>query len=149
MGKKVNITLTVSASALYNANPQPTTPSQLNPYCSLSDDNNGSSSDGTPENFQSNVYINNDVKWDGNTNDSGYSIAIESVSYESVNNDTNFFPTIILGGTGGRNGTVTSKVNNNQSLAGKLDVYQITFRVYAQGNNYLTYSIDPKLSGNN
>ena len=79
MSKKVTITLTVNASALYAlVNP---TQDQIDINCSLSDDNGGSSPDGKIEDFQSNVYINQDVRWQGATNDPGYSVAITSIVY--------------------------------------------------------------------
>ena len=143
MGKKVTITLTVNASALWAlTNPNQT---QIDAECSLSDDNSGSSSSNI-ENFESEVYINNDVKWQGETNDSGYSVAITSIVYEAgVNNDVNFFDNTTINGTGGRTGNVTAKVKNDSNLLNKLDVYTINFSIYNSGNSSKPFSIDPKL----
>lgn len=145
MGKKVTITLNVNASALYAlVNP---TQSQIDNCCSLSDDNAGSSPNQKIEDFESTVYINNDVKWQGETVDSGYSVAITSIVYEpNVNNDVDFFDSPTINGTGGRTGNVTAKVKNDPNLLNKLDVYTINFSVYASGNNSKPFHIDPKLS---
>ena len=145
MAKKVTITLSVNASILYAlASP---TQAQIDNESSLSDDNAGNSPNQQIENFTSNVYVNNDVKWQGETVDSGYSVAITSIVYEATGTDVNFFDSTTIDGTGGRTGNVTAKVKNDSGLVNKLDVYTINFRVYASGNNYKSFSIDPKLQG--
>ena len=146
MGKKVEITLNVQASSLYGmSNPSQ---SDIDGKCSLSDDNSGSSPNGTLEDFLSNVYINQDVKWKGLTVDQGYSVAIDSIVYERQSNDVNFFDTTTIGGTGGRSGNVTAKVKNDPSLANQIDNYTINFSVYDDGNSSKSFSIDPKLAAN-
>ncbi|MNE12953.1 hypothetical protein D3C80_1057760 [compost metagenome] len=146
MGKKVEITLNVQASSLYGmSNPSQ---SDIDGKCSLSDDNSGSSPNGTLEDFLSNVYINQDVKWKGLTVDQGYSVAIDSIVYERQSNDVNFFDTTTIGGTGGRSGNVTAKVKNDSSLANQIDQYTINFSVYDDGNSSKSFSIDPKLAAN-
>lgn len=146
MGKKVEITLNVQASSLYGmSNPSQ---SDIDGKCSLSDDNSGSSPNGTLEDFLSNVYINQDVKWKGLTVDQGYSVAIDSIVYERQSNDVNFFDTTTIGGTGGRSGNVTAKVKNDSSLVNQVDQYTINFSVYDDGNSSKSFSIDPKLAAN-
>lgn len=146
MGKKVEITLNVQASSLYGmSNPSQ---SDIDGKCSLSDDNSGSSPNGTLEDFLSNVYINQDVKWKGLAVDLGYSVAIDSIVYERQSNDVNFFDTTTIGGTGGRSGNVTAKVKNDSSLVNQIDQYTINFSVYNDGNSSKSFSIDPKLAAN-
>ncbi len=148
MAKKVNITLTVQVNNLLAlVNP---TQAQIESYCSLSDDNGGSNQGGGGiETFLSNVYINNDVKWVGATNDQGCSVSIDSIVYESEDGDTDFFTSTNVGGTGGRSGNVTATVKNDPNLAGQLDIYTINFTAYPQGNGgEASFHIDPKLQGN-
>ena len=148
MGKKVKITLTVEASALY-ALQAPVSQADVDAKSGLEDDNSGSSpGNGTIENFTSTVYLNNDVQWVGevkykNGVDQGYNVAITSIVYES---DDNFFNNTTLNGTGGRSGNVTSKVKDEDSLQGKTDTYTINFSVYPKGSgDPKPFSIDPKL----
>ena len=146
MGKKVEIVLTVQASSLYTMNnPSPT---DIDLKCSLSDDNSGSSSNGTLMDFLSQVYINQDVKWKGLTNDQGYSVAIDSIVFESEPNDVNFFDTLTIHGTGGRSGNATAKVKNDSNLIHKRDKYTLNFSIYTDGNSSKSFQIDPKLAAN-
>ena len=149
MAKPVVITLTVQANSLYGMN-QPTQ-SDIDSKCSITDDNFGSSPNGgTIENFLSNVYINQNVKWIGNTNDQGYSVSIDSIVYEPLSNDVNFFDNGTIYGSGGRSGNVNANIKNDQNLANQLDVYTINFSVYNSSNNGTpkSFSIDPKLAAN-
>jgi hypothetical protein len=150
MGKPVTITLTVEAYKLYN--------DQLTVLnaCTLSDDNAGSSPDGTCGNFTSNVYLNNNVKWVGktkdNTTDQGYDVAITSVVYIADPTDVDFFDLATLPGSGGRKGNVNGNVKNDRELVGQHDSYKINFDIYPPANSSLpkkSYPIDPKLQGNN
>ena len=146
MGKKVEIVLTVQASSLYAmSNPSPT---DIDLKCSLSDDNSGSSSNGTLMNFLSKVYLNQDVKWKGVTNDQGYSVAIDSIVFEPESSDVNFFDTSTIHGTGGRSGNATAKVKNDSNLIDKHDKYTLNFSVYANGNSSKSFQIAPKLAAN-
>ena len=146
MGKKVEIVLTVQASSLYAmSNPSPT---DIDLKCSLSDDNSGSSSNGTLMNFLSKVYLNQDVKWKGVTNDQGYSVAIDNIVFEPEPNDVNFFDTLTIHGTGGRSGNATAKVKNDSNLIHKRDKYTLNFSVYTDGNSFKSFQIDPKLAAN-
>ena len=146
MGKKVVIALTVDASSLYAMN----NPSQedIDNACSLSDDNSGKSSNGTLKDFLSNVYLNQDVRWIGVTNDKDYSIAVDSIFNEPESPNMDFFDTTTIYGTGGRSGNVTAKVKNDSNLVHKLDKYTINFSVYANGDSSKSFHIDPKLAAN-
>ena len=146
MGKKVVIALTVQASSLYAMS----NPSQedIDNACSLSDDNAGRSQNGTLKDFLSNVYLNQDVRWVGLTNDNGYSVAIDSIFNEPESRDLNFFDATTIYGTGGRSGNATAKVKNDSNLVHKLDKYTINFSVYADGNSSKSFHIDPKLAAN-
>lgn len=146
MGKKVEIVLTVQASSLYTMNNPSATDIDLK--CSLSDDNSGSSSNGTLMDFLSQVYINQDVKWEGLTNDQGYSVAIDNIVFEPEPNDVNFFDTLTIHGTGGRSGNATAKVKNDSNLIHKRDKYTLNFSVYTDGNSSKSFQIDPKLAAN-
>lgn len=118
---------------------------QIDSYCTLADDNSGRSANGTLESFQSNVFVNNNVRWNGYTADQGYWVAIDSIVYES---DTNIFDNGTITGTGGKTGNALAIVNNNPGLNGKIDVYTINFSVYGSGNSQKSFSIDPKLQAN-
>ncbi|MFV8337665.1 hypothetical protein ACNQGL_00180 [Flavobacterium sp. LB3P21] len=146
MAKPVVITLTVQAATLYGMN-DPSQP-QIDSCCRLSDDNSGRSQNGTLEDFKSYVFINNNVKWVGVSRDSGYSVAIDSIDYESKSNDVNFFDNATIYGSGGRSGNASANVKNDPSLLGTLDIYNINFSVYDSGNSSKTFSIDPKLAIN-
>jgi len=141
MGKKVNITLTVQASGLYGMSSP--TQAQVDSQCSISDDNSGSSPNGTLEDFQSNVYNENDVKWIGSSNDSGFAVAITSI----VSKSGSIFDTTTLNGSGGRSGNVEGKVKKNAPNK-QIDTYTINFSVFDSGNVSKPFSIDPKLISN-
>lgn len=144
MAKPVVITLTVEASTLFNlVSP---TQAQIDTCCSLSDDNGGS---GSPiENFTSTVFIDKNVKWKGETPDRGFSIAIDSIAYESKGADVNFFDVSIIPGSGGRSGNANANVKKDDGLKGKMDVYTLNFKVYDSGINFKPFPIDPKLAIN-
>jgi hypothetical protein len=146
MAKSVVITLTVKTASLYGMSAP--SQSQVNSCCTLSDDNLGSSSNGTLEDFKSKVFINNNVRWIGVSSDSGYSVAIDSLVYESKSNDVNFFENATINGTGGRSGNASANVKNDPNLVNELDIYTINFSVYNFGNLYKSFSIDPKLAIN-
>lgn len=141
MGKKVNITLTVQASSLYGMSSP--TQSQIDSQCSMSDDNSGSSSNGTLEDFLSNVYNDNDVKWIGVTSDSGFTVAITSI----VSKSGSIFDSTTLPGSGGRSGNVVGKVKKDAPNK-QIDTYTINFSVFDSGNASKPFSIDPKLAAN-
>lgn len=146
MAKPVVITLTVRTAVLYGMNtPSPT---QVDSCCALSDDNSGSSPNGTLEDFQSKVFINNNVRWVGVSSDRGFSVAIDSIVYKPESSDVNFFDNATINGTGGRSGNASANVKNNPNLMNQLDIYTINFSVYDSGNSFKGFSIDPKLAIN-
>ncbi len=100
------------------------------------------------EDFLSNVYLNQDVRWNGVTNDNGYSVTIDSIFNEPESRDLNFFDVTTIYGTGGRSGNATAKVKNDSNLVHKLDKYTINFSVYADGRSSKSFHIDPKLAAN-
>lgn len=157
MGQKVTITLTVGAANLHAiAIP---TKNDIENNTSLTDDNSGSSLDGTNENFISEVFLDNDVRWVGTTNDPGYVIEIQSVVYEPVNKgiSVDFFNIPVITGTGRKHGFVEAKVRNDNSLVGQQYCYYINFRIhilggcmafFGWGKTLGPFEIDPKLKGN-
>lgn len=142
----VTITLNVQANTLWNI-PNPTQ-AQIDGCCSLSDDNNGNSPNGTIEDFTSQVNVNQNVRWVGVSADNGYTVAINSISYENDGTDVDIFNNPIIGGSGGRSGNVNANVQNNNSLVGLHDDYTISFSIYDTPTNSKTYPIDPKLQVN-
>ncbi len=158
MGQKVNITLTVEAANLHAiANP---TKTDIENNTMMTDDNSGLSIDGTNENFISEVFIDNEVRWVGVTNDPGYAITIHSVVFEATNkgSSVDFFKAPVLNGGGKRYGYVQAKVRNDQNLVGKFHCYYINFKIHVLGGCFLfgmglgrvlgPFEIDPKLKGN-
>ncbi|WMI67344.1 hypothetical protein [Mangrovimonas sp. YM274] len=151
MSKKVTITLTVQASALYGLDDP--TKTEVESKCELTDDNSGTSSNGI-EDFTSQVYVDHDVKWEGEVKypdgvDKDYSIAIYSIDYNSnVNNNVNFFDESIISGGNSRNATVKKKVKDDSSLVNKIDDYTINFRIFKTADDYKAFSVDPKLQAN-
>lgn len=146
MAKPVVITLTVQTAILYGIN-APSQP-QVDDNCALADDNSGSSPNGTLEDFESNVFIDSNVRWVGVAKDSGYSVAIDSIVYKSKSNSVNFFDNTTVHGTGGRSGNVSAKTKNDPNLNHRLDIYTINFSIYSSGNSSKSFSIDPKLAIN-
>ncbi len=145
MGKPVNITLSVGASALYNANPQPSNQTELDTYCSLLDNNNGAIPPGeTLNDFTSQVYLQQRVTWlINNSGNDNYQVKILSV----VNSSTPpfFNPNTISAPQGG-----AASVNGTCNVSSGSDTYTINFRVTKpdpQGGSK-DYSLDPKLGGN-
>ncbi|MDH3699375.1 MAG: hypothetical protein OEQ81_11970, partial [Flavobacteriaceae bacterium] len=96
MGKTVIITLGVDARALYTAYPPSSTAptqTQLDPYCHMNDDNDGSIQPpgGTVNDFTSQVYKGNTVRWRINRHDAsaGGSYTVKIISI--VNNSSPAF----------------------------------------------------------
>lgn len=158
MGKKVKIELLVAAADLWPIdNP---TPEQYNEHCGLKDDNGGCAPGGQLENFQSLVFIDNNVEWSGTSismdsskhisKNNDFTIEIVSIAHESIGGDKNFFDETITQGPGGPNAKVTAKVKNNPALLATLDVYTINFKIHKKSDGrFKLYSIDPKLQGHN
>lgn len=146
MAKPVVITLTVQAADLYAMNSP--LQAQIDGCCTLSDDNSGSSANGTLEDFQSSVFLNNNVRWNGVSSDQGYSVAIDSIVYEIKPDDANFFESGTITGSGGRTGNASAKVKDDTDLKNKIDVYTINFSVFDSGTSFKAFHIDPKLAIN-
>jgi hypothetical protein len=150
MGKKVKIKLSVEAKALYLiSNPNS---KQIDDLTFLSDDNNGKSNNGTNEDFESDVYINSDVKWKGDTvyptgDDNNYKISIDSIEYEKKDNDTDFFDKKKIDANEDNNTTVKAKTKNVKGLEGLKDIYTINFSIHPPNGGPVKndLSIDPKL----
>lgn len=146
--KHVVITLNVAADKLYKLKKPKR--SDINSYCSLSDNNKGTQGDKSIHYFQSDVYANYTVRWvgvvnDPNGEDRGYNIAITGIK----NKSKKIFPNLKLKGTRGKYGTVCE--TSNPGIGNKKDTYTITFRIYPPiiSRRKIEFSIDPKLQGNN
>ncbi|MBT8307797.1 MAG: hypothetical protein KJN85_12730 [Maribacter sp.] len=149
MGKDVSITLIVNAETLYNiTNP---TPGDISTNCRFEGDTRPP---GSPlGSYETNVYLNKKVEWEGQTNDpngvdKSYSVDIDNIVYEPTGTDKNFFNRQIVCG---KNGIVSVKVKNDPNLVDQIDVYTINFSiVYPEGNQGVPkyYNIDPRLKGN-
>ena len=153
MGKRVKIQLNVEASRLFQmSNP---TQQDIHDRCYLSDDNGGFSESGNIQDFLSNVYLTQEVEWEGVTDDAWYSIAIDKVVYDldasnddfemCFGNDESDDFTII--GKGGASGNVVATVKDRESLIGKQNVYKIHFSVHYKEESK-SYLIDPKVEIN-
>ena len=145
MGQKVTITLTVEANLLYDM----TNPIQeeVDKKSRLKDDNLGCAPGGKIKDFQSSVFINNDVMWEGKTNDpdgldKGLSVNIESIVMKG---GTNIFGIDPLLGSGGR---VVAKVINDSKLNRQIYEYKIKFRINKPDCDPKFFTIDPKLMCN-
>jgi uncharacterized protein YraI len=139
----VVITLNVQANTLWNI--QNPTQAQIDSCCSLTDDNNGNSPNGTIEDFTSQVNLAKNVRWVGVSNDNNYTVAIDSITYEADGSDVNAFDTTIVAGSGGRSGNVNANVRNDNGLVNQHDDYLIRFSIYDTPTNFKSYPIDPKL----
>lgn len=150
MSQPVNITLTVRASDLYTANPQPANQTALDGYCTLIDNNNGrivpppGSSSGTLQDFTSQVYHNQLVTWLITNSQGGpYQVKITSINNDS---DPPFFsPNPISAPQNG-----AASVNGTPLVSSGEDTYTINFTVTdtRPGGTTKNYSLDPKLGGN-
>ena len=145
MVQKVTITLTVEANLLYDM----TNPirEEVDKKSRLKDDNLGCAPGGKIRDFQSSVFINEDVIWEGKTNDpdgldKGFSVNIKSIEMKS---GTNIFGKDPLPDSGGK---VVAKVLNDSKLDGKIYEYKIKFSISKPDYDPKYFTIDPKLSCN-
>ncbi len=146
MGKN-DITITLKIDDALYANPEgKVTGDNLN-YCHLSDDNTDIPSTGSGTDFESNVYIDKNVTWQGDhTDNNSCTVKITGIVYEpNIDNDVDFFS----GETNqspGNSGKVKYKVKDSVTQD-QMDVYTIQFSVALQPPNNIArnYSIDPKL----
>ncbi|MGB5668262.1 MAG: hypothetical protein WBM53_15610 [Maribacter sp.] len=148
---KVTITLIVQAESLYKLSaPEPPA---INNKCRLKDNKKESPPDSPLGSFETDVYIDQDVKWEGATNDpngvdKGYSVEIDNIVYVPTGNDKDFFNRNIVCG---KNGNVLVKVKNDPNLVNQIDTYTINFSiVHPQGSQGVPkyYKIDPIIRGN-
>lgn len=146
MSKPIVITLSVQTKKLFDL--LKPTQDQIDSLCVFSDNNNGKSPQGTVEDFTSTVFINNNVKWVGASDDKGFTVAIDSITFKPNSGVVNFFKSTTLNGNGGTSGNVNANVKNDESLIGKHSDYLIVFSVFESPSNVKSFSIDPKLLAN-
>lgn len=138
--KDVVITLNVEAATLAGLN----CPSQdqVDETCTISDNNEGSTPN-KPEEFESTVFKDKRVEWQGNSYDSGYQVAITSIVYEGgtqmFKNPPPFY------GNGTNTSTIDEKLANNSNFEGDTEVYTINFSISNNMKTWGPFKIDPKL----
>lgn len=148
---KVTIILIVEAECLYNK--KDPLPPFINGKCRLKDNKKESHPGSALDMFETDVYIDKVVEWEGKANDpngvdKGYSVEIDNIVYVPTGSDKDFFNRSIVCG---KNGHVIVKVKNDSNLVNQIDNYKINFSiVYPQGSKGVPkyYEIDPKLKGN-
>lgn len=153
MGKRVKIQLNVEASRLFQMSHP--TQDDIHERCYLSDDNDGLSATGKIQDFLSNIYLSQEVEWEGVTNDKWYSIAIDKIVYDldATNDDFEMCfgnddsDDLMLIGKGGISGNVVATVKDRESLIGKQNVYKIHFSIHYKEASK-SYIIDPKVEIN-
>ncbi len=142
MGKAVRITLTVEAFNLFTKD-EPNT-SRNGEVLTLSDNNNGCAPGGRIENFQSDVYIGQEVIWDATCkypkdDDHEYLVKIERISRK-----LDFFEE----GFTGTDGIARKRLNDNKRLEGQIYEYAIKFSVHNPEGICKYFEIDPKMKAN-
>jgi hypothetical protein len=142
MGKAVTITLTVEAFSLFTKD-NPNT-SRNGEILTLSDTNNGCAPGGKIENFQSDVYIGQEVIWDATCkypkdDDHEYLVKIESISRK-----IDFFGQTMTGS----DGIVRKRLSENPRLDGQIYEYTINFSVHNPKGVCKYFEIDPKMKAN-
>ncbi|MGB5369818.1 MAG: hypothetical protein WBN18_05265 [Flavobacteriaceae bacterium] len=142
MGTAVKITLTVEAYSLFtNENPNVTMNGGI---LTLSDTNNGCAPGGRIENFQSDVYIGQEVIWDATCkypkdDDHEYLVKIERISRK-----LDFFEE----GFTAKDGIVRKRLSSNARLVGQIYEYAINFSVRDPKGECKYFEIDPKMKAN-
>ncbi|TFG72268.1 MAG: hypothetical protein E4H26_11270 [Flavobacteriales bacterium] len=142
MGKAVTITLTVEAFSLFTNDKADN--NRNGEILTLSDTNNGCAPGGKIENFQSDVYIGEEVIWDANIkypkdDDHGYLVKIEHISRKF-----DFFEKAMTGS----DGIVRKRLNKNPQLDGQIYEYSINFSVHNPEGICKYFEIDPKMKAN-
>jgi hypothetical protein len=142
MGKAVTITLTVEAFNLFTKD-EPNI-SRNGEVLTLSDNNKGCAPGGWIENFQSDVYIGQEVIWDASIkypkdDDHGYLVKIESISRKF-----DFFEKAMTGS----NGIIRKRLSENPRLVGQIYEYAINFSVHNPEGICKYFEIDPKMKAN-
>ncbi|MBT8282383.1 MAG: hypothetical protein KJO86_01490 [Muriicola sp.] len=133
------ISLKVKAQDLYDLEEE-YTQTQVDKYCIL-EDKEHSSQLAPLKNFISEVFIGQKVSWDGQSIEDGYTVLIDSITYKPEFLEE-FQP------IRGLEGKITSKINNDKELEGKILEYKINFSIYKDGVAPKYFMIDPKLCAN-
>lgn len=149
MRKNVQIVLTVDAEKLYHMKNY--NQDDIDTYCTLTDDNDGTTNNGKVQDFLSNVYLSKSVEWVGASSNNDYSVAIDRIVYDFDLND----PTDIyfleddekIHGTGGKNSKVVATVKDQEDIVSTQNIYKINFSIYYK-NNRKEFLVDPKLKAN-
>ncbi|MBT8287501.1 MAG: hypothetical protein HKN00_08980 [Flavobacteriaceae bacterium] len=148
--KDTKITLFVTAQGLYG-DPQNNDPNVILANCQLNDNQGAptTSGPGIPS-FQSKVFKNKMVTWDVevdvNSDEAGYSVAIEQIEMKFTGPSTDDF--FIKKVFAGKSGKVMARVKN-ADIQDKLYYYNILFSVKPKTGPKLFFEIDPILKGNN
>ncbi len=142
MGKAVKITLTVEAYSLFkNGKPNDIMNGGV---LTLSDTNNGCAPGGRIENFQSDVYIGQEVIWDATCkypkdDDHEYLVKIERISRKLDFFEEGFTAT---------DGIARKRLSSNARLDGQIYEYAINFSVRDPKGECKYFEIDPKMKAN-
>lgn len=138
--KNVKIVLTVDVTNICAlTNP---TESEIEKYCHLSDDNNGSGKN--VKDFGSQVYGRKKVEWKVKAQDGG-KVKLIMISI-NPNSPVIFEEGYIL--MPDNNGKITGHIRSEKTLNLVESHYSIFFEVSKQGNNCGSHRIDPKLKAN-
>lgn len=142
MGKAVKITLTVEAYNLFkNGKPKEIMNGGV---LTLSDNNFGCAPGGRIENFQSDVYIGQEVIWDATCKDPKDDDHEYLVNIERISRKLDFFEE----GFKGKDGIVRKRLSENLRLKGRIYEYAINFSVRDPKGECKYFEIDPKMKAN-
>lgn len=161
MGSKRKITINVEADTLFNFNDPKE--SDILACISMYDDEDSQINPVTGpsiKTFESNVFKDKDVRWEGKAVESGqllianpseewdYDVGIDFIIFMSQPNECNLFKKVVLTGRGGKHSKVTAKVKQKDWEDGDIYTYLVIFSIHKRGNGIKTFSFDPKLRGN-
>ena len=136
------IELIVKKAAVLYKLPNPK-PHQITRLCELKDlDHESSSLNAQLKDFESQVFLDHEVKWIAETTDVDYRVVIDSISYKF-----DFFESTSIGDL--KEGQLKVKVRDDGNLIGKQYDYKIKFSIFKLGGDPKTFIIDPKLCANN
>jgi len=149
MRKNVQIVLTVDAAKLYHMKNY--NQDDIDSYCTLTDDNDGKSTNGKVQDFLSNVYLSKSVEWVGASINNDYDVAIDRIVYDFDLNDPSDIYFLEddekINGTGGKHSKVVATVKDQQDIADTQNIYKINFSVYYKKERK-EFLVDPKLKAN-
>lgn len=143
---RVQIFLQVEAAKLYNIDCP--TEAEIKKFCEIEDDYDGLVSEGgNPiKDFQTDVKNNQRITWIGESDETSYDIAIDSIVMVNMQGNKEFFKRSTLLGNGGRFGEVTGRVKGKDLRGGDVYTYNINFTITQdESENSKSYSLDPKL----